>query len=159
MIRNIITVLILLNALIVLEAKADQTIISCTSVDPRSKFELHPGIYLDANKNILCFNVKGWPGYRGNNCVGSGQKIKWNAIVILFDRDGNSLGRDETDFQVSNVSITNEEIRYYMEWGRSGKWLPKQRIQINRLTGDGVDWFVSEHGGQPIKCNGNARKF
>ena len=153
------TALLLAVNLFANEANAAQTIISCSSAVPQAKFELHPSIYLDADQNTLCFNVTSWPGFRGTNCVRSGGQVRWNAIVLMFDKNSESLGRNETDFRVSNVSITNENISYLIEWGRQGNWLPKQRIEINRLTGNGVDWFLTEHGGLSIKCTGSARKF
>lgn len=153
------TVLLLMVNLFASEVNAAQTIITCSSGVPRAKFELHPSIYLDADQNTLCFNVTSWPGFRGTNCVRSGGQARWNAIVLMFDKSGESLGRDETDFRVSNVLVTNENISYLIEWGRYGNWLPKQRIEVNRLTGNGVDWFLTEHGGLPIKCTGSARKF
>jgi len=142
-----------------LPALAAQTSISCSAVDSNAKFELYPSIYINSDQNLLCFNVTDWMGYKGTNCVKDRAQAQWNAIVIMFDKNSESMGRNETDFRVSNVSITNEAIGYFLEWGRSGKWWPKQRIEINRLTGNGVSWFLTEHGGLPIKCTGNARKF
>ena len=151
--------LVLMTIAFSMPVYAGQTAISCTATDSKAKIELYPSIYIDSDQNALCFNVTSWPGYKGSNCVRDRGQVKWNAIVIMFDKNGDSMGRNETDFRASNVSITNEAIGYFLEWGRAGKWFPKQRIEINRLTGNGVDWFLTEHGGLSIKCTGNSHKF
>ncbi|PHM59108.1 hypothetical protein [Xenorhabdus sp. KK7.4] len=109
-----------------------------------------PSLYL-SDPNTLCFDVKGWPEFSGTNCVKNGKSAKWTGLVIVWE-DGESQGRDSTDFRVINPVVTNENIQYRIEWSRGGEWRTMQNVAINRLTGGAVSYFVTEHGGENYQC-------
>ena len=121
-----------------------------------SEGNLWPKFFL--KNNNLCFDVTGWMDYKGNNCLDRLGNAQWKAIVIVM-QNGESQGRDETDFRVKNAKVTDQQIEYSIEWRRDGDWKLLQRVSVNRLTGEGVDWFVDEHGGTPIQCQAKKQKF
>ena len=121
-----------------------------------SEGNLWPKFFL--KNNNLCFDVAGWMDYKGNNCLDRLGNAQWRAIVIIM-QNGESQGRDETEFRVSNAKVTDQQIEYAIEWRRGGAWQLLQRVSVNRLTGEGVDWFVDEHGGTPIQCQARKQKF
>ena len=105
----------------------------------------------------LCFDVKGWPGYGGRNCVQNGQAT-WTGLVIV-NVDGESQGRDTTAFRVRAPVLDQETIEYAIEWRREGDWSPMQRVKINRLSGDAVSYYITQHGGEPYRCSLAQRKL
>lgn len=109
-----------------------------------------PSLYL-SDPNTLCFDVKGWPEFSGTNCVKNGKTAKWTGMVIVWE-DGESQGRDSTNFRVVNPMITDEQIKYRIEWSRDSEWRTMQNVAINRLTGGAVSYFVTEHGGESYQC-------
>ncbi|MGJ0579070.1 hypothetical protein ACR71G_13475 [Xenorhabdus bovienii] len=109
-----------------------------------------PSLYL-SDPNTLCFDVKGWPEFSGTNCVKNGKSAKWIGLVIVFE-DGESHGRDSTNFRVMNPTITDERIEYQIEWSRGDEWRTMQNVAINRLTGGAVSYLINEHGGDSYQC-------
>lgn len=109
-----------------------------------------PEPYL-ANSRTLCFDVKGWPEFSGKNCITNGRDLHWTGLVIVTE-DGESQGRDSTNFRVLKPVINNEQIEYTIEWSRGKDWRPMQHVKIDRLTGAAVSYFVSMHGGESYKC-------
>lgn len=105
-----------------------------------------------SDKGSLCFDVKGWPEYSGQNCVTNGRRISWKGLVIV-NVDGDSQGRDLTSFRIINPVISNERLEYVMEWSRDGIWSPMQHVKINRLSGEAVSYFVTMHGGDSYQCH------
>ncbi len=130
------------------------TVISCAPKTLGTEFRLWPQPYLTSAKQ-LCFNTT---GYVGNSCVKNGGQASWSGVALIF-QNGESFGRDDTDFRVTDVVLSNEAIQYHIEWGRGGKWRTLQRISINRLDGSGVSWLVGEHGGDSLECKAGPMKF
>jgi hypothetical protein len=133
-----------------------QTPIECTP-EPKSISSMWPGIYLSKTKE-LCFDVRGWASFRGQNCVRNGGAIQWQGVVIV-SMDGESQGRDDTTFRVRKPVVTDERLEYVIEWTRSNDWRPMQHVSINRLTGVGVSYFVTMHGGDTMNCHIAAKKL
>lgn len=130
---------------------AAQVRIECKPTDKNSEADLWPEIYLSDSEQ-LCFDVAGMSGYRGNNCVRNGKSTQWHGIAIV-SVNGESQGRDDTDFRVRSAVVTKEQLKYKIEWRRAGlKWQPMQIVEINRLTGQGVSWFLGMHGGESLLC-------
>lgn len=111
-----------------------------------------------SEKGALCFDVKGWSEYSGQNCVKNGGRISWNGLVIV-SMDGESQGRDSTSFRIINPVINDERIEYVMEWTRSSTWQTMQNVKINRLSGEAVSYFVTMHGGDSYQCHLERRKL
>jgi hypothetical protein len=109
-----------------------------------------PSLYL-SNSGDLCFDVKGLPEFSGTNCVGNGKSAHWTGLVIVTE-DGDSRGRDSTNFRVLKPVVTDEQIEYTIEWSRDDKWRPMQHVKINRITGAAVSYFVTMHGGESYQC-------
>lgn len=133
--------------------------IQCESVQKSNAKEsdkLWPDIYLKGNR--LCFNVAGWTDFKGQGCVVNGGTAHWSGVVILF-QEGESLGRDYTEFRAVNVKLTDQLIEYSIEWRRSGSWVLFQRVSIDRLTGGGVNWDVRDHGGTSMECKAVKKKI
>lgn len=126
-----------------------QSLITCTPNE--GKLEMWPEIYISKKKR-LCFDVAGWRGYKGNNCVDNGGNARWSAYVFVT-KNGENAGRTDTLFKVENVIFTDTRIEYQVWWRRHEDWVLQQSIEIDRLTGRGVDWFVDEQGGQSISCS------
>lgn len=126
--------------------------IICKSQDPsHAATSIWPSLYL-LNPRTLCFDVKGWPEFSGTNCVKSGTSAQWTGLVIVTE-DGESRGRDSTNFRVMNPTVADEQIQYTIEWSRGGAWRPMQEVTINRITGDAVSNFVTMRGGESYKCS------
>jgi hypothetical protein len=100
----------------------------------------------------LCFDVKGWQEYSGQNCVLNGGHISWTGLVIVTV-DGKSEGRDSTSFRVIRPIVNKERLEYVIEWSRGGAWKPMQNVKINRLSGEAVSHFINEHGGDSYQCH------
>lgn len=107
---------------------------------------LWPSIYIKDN-NQLCVNTQHFVEFNGKNCYKNGESIYWTGLGLHTLPDGNSAGRDDTEYRIQNGIINNEKISYRVEWGRRGKWYTLARVDLNRLTGEGVDWFTNMHGG------------
>ncbi|MEG0280278.1 MAG: hypothetical protein RR510_12995 [Morganella sp. (in: enterobacteria)] len=125
--------------------------IICESETPRSTgASIWPSLYMQ-DTNTLCFDVKGWPEFSGTNCVKNGKTAKWTGLVIVWE-DGESQGRDSTNFRVVNPVVNDDQIQYRIEWSRGDEWRTMQNVVINRLTGGAVSYFVTEHGGESYQC-------
>jgi hypothetical protein len=109
-----------------------------------------PAPYLSSS-GALCFDVKGWPEFSGKNCVANGKDAHWTGLVIVME-DGESQGRDSTNFRVLKHVINDEQIEYTIEWSRGRNWRPMQHVTINRLTGAAVSYFFNMHGGESYQC-------
>ncbi|UNH37780.1 hypothetical protein [Moellerella wisconsensis] len=116
-----------------------------------------PPFYL-SGQDTLCFDVKGWSEYSGNNCVKNGKTIKWTGLVIVWE-DGESQGRDSTNFRVVSPVINSDSIKYRIEWSRGDEWRTMQNVSVNRLTGGAVSYFVTEHGGENYQCKPAQKAF
>ncbi|WP_275076888.1 hypothetical protein [Providencia rettgeri] len=116
-----------------------------------------PSFYL-SGQDTLCFDLKGWPGYSGNNCVKNGKTSKWTGAIIVWE-DGVSQGRDSTNFRVVSPIINGDSIQYRIEWSRDDEWRTMQHVSVNRLTGDAVSYFVNEHGGESYQCRAAQKAF
>lgn len=119
-------------------------------------FGFYPRIYVKQNQ--LCFDVTRWDAYKGQNCLDAQGNAQWEAIVLLAP-DGNSIGRDDTQFRVRNAEFTPEKIQYIVEWGRNNTWHPLQHMDINRLTVRAIEWAIGEHGGTSLVCQGRGPAF
>ncbi|MCG3462730.1 hypothetical protein L7G72_12855 [Xenorhabdus bovienii] len=125
--------------------------IICENESPEHSItSIWPSLYL-SDPNTLCFDVKGWPEFSGTNCVKNGKSAKWTGLVIVSE-DGESHGRDSTNFRVMNPTITDERIEYQIEWSRGDEWRTMQNVAINRLTGGAVSYLINEHGGDSYQC-------
>ncbi|MBQ0533473.1 hypothetical protein [Providencia huaxiensis] len=116
-----------------------------------------PSFYL-SGQDTLCFDVKGWPEYSGNNCVKNGKTANWTGLVIVWE-DGESQGRDSTNFRVVSPIINSDTISYSIEWSRDNEWRTMQHVSVNRLTGGAVSYFVNEHGGESYQCRASQKAF
>lgn len=126
--------------------------IICESSDSDKQItSIWPSLYLSSS-GALCFDVKGWPDFTGNNCVANGKDAHWTGLVIVME-DGESQGRDSTNFRALQPVINDEQISYTIEWSRGTEWRPMQHVAINRLTGEAVSYFVTMHGGESYKCH------
>lgn len=137
-----------------------QSRIVCDPVNKyaKGKTSIWPEPYL-SEKGLLCFDVTGWTGFDGQNCVfRNGEQAQWGAVVLMAD-DGKSLGRGYTYFRVDKPKVSNELISYRIMWRRSGDWKLSQDIQINRLTGKAISYFTDEHGGESYDCRLEKRKI
>jgi hypothetical protein len=139
--------------------QAQEIVVLCHQTDKKAEFQIWPSIYIGSGGKTLCFNVTGWMDYMGNNCATNAGSMNWSAVVLLMDESGTSMGRDTTFFRAQNIVITDEMLRYNLEWSRDGKWRSRQIIEINRLTGHGVQWFSTEHGGASFTCSGSRKKL
>lgn len=126
------------------------TPIICENTSKNSNTTISPSLYL-SGEDTLCFDVKGWAEYSGTNCVKNGKSASWTGLVIVWE-DGESQGRDSTNFRVVNPTVTDENIAYRIEWSRGDEWQTMQNVEINRLTGVAVSYFVTEHGGETYQC-------
>lgn len=106
----------------------------------------------------LCFDVKGWPEFSGSNCVADGKNTRWTGLVIVME-DSESQGRDSTDFRIVKPIVNENNIACTIEWSRGSGWRPMKRVQINRLTGVAVSYFVVEHGGKTYQCSPCKKAF
>lgn len=118
---------------------------------------IHPAPYL-SESGLLCFDVRNWPNFSGQNCVTNGGRINWSGMVIVYV-DGESEGRDMTNFRVQKPTINNSTISYTVEWTRTDKWEAMQRVEINRLTGRAVSWLIRIHGGETYQCRLEKRRI
>jgi hypothetical protein len=109
-----------------------------------------PAPYI-SDKGLLCFDVKAWPEYAGQNCVADRGRISWKGTVVV-SIDGASQGRDATDFRVVSPVVNRERLEYVIEWKRGSAWRPMQKVAINRLSGEAVSYFVTLHGGESYQC-------
>lgn len=153
-VRNIL----LLGMLLASIANAQERIVCET--DPKGGNSINsiwPTPYLSP-KGQLCFDVKGWPEYKGQNCVANDGQIKWTGLVIV-SMDGESQGRDLTQFRVVKPIVNSERLEYTIEWSRGQPWLPMQNVKINRLSGQAVSYFVTMHGGDSYQCHLERRKL
>jgi len=131
---------------------AAQSAIKC-DMNPPASTHLWPDIYL-SKLGSLCFDMGS-----EKNCVRNGGSIQWSAFTIVMIGD-ESQGRDDTTFRVRNVVVTDERLAYMIEWSRGDKWHVMQRVSINRLTGDGVNYFVDgEQGGDTMRCRATVRQI
>jgi len=131
------------------------TIIKCNE-EKGPEFDLYPKIYISKD-NELCFIVTGWRSYKGQNCVIGGGSASWSAVALLLV-NGKSLGRHNTLYRVRDVTLSDDTIKYLIEWRRSANWKPMQHIQIDRLTGLGFVYHMDIHDGTPISCKGISTK-
>jgi hypothetical protein len=129
-----------------------QTAIKC-EMGAHSSTYFWPEIYL-SKSGALCFDSGS-----DRNCVRNGGSTQWSAFTIVMIGD-ESQGRDDTSFRVRNAVVTDERLAYIIEWSRSNDWHVLQRISINRLTGDGVNFFVNgEQGGDSMHCRAVSKKI
>jgi len=128
-----------------------------SSKEGRPLADIWPVPYL-SEKGALCFDVKTWSGYAGQNCVTNGGHIAWAAVVIV-SVDAESQGRDLTSFRVVKPVVNNDLIQYTLEWSRSGAWAPLQRVKINRLSGDAFSESITRYGGEAFQCHLEKRKL
>jgi hypothetical protein len=134
-----------------------QTLIDCQRGSNSKGAALSTPIYL-SRSGQLCFDVRGLPLFSGKNCAVNGQSIRWSAVKLIFVKD-ESHGRDKTNFRVLSPVITPDRLHYTIEWTRGSKWNVEQIIEINRLTGYGVEYFVGEHGGTSMSCTTMQKKI
>jgi hypothetical protein len=134
-----------------------QSLITCEPMRKSYSEPIWPEPYI-SKAGDLCFNVKGWPEYSGNNCAANDRSAYWKGGILLVI-EGKSKGRDLLDFRVVNPKVTDNHIEYKIEWKRDGDWQTMQNISINRFTGTAVRYFNAEHGGESYKCHGKSRKF
>ncbi|MDM5078366.1 hypothetical protein OB931_18605 [Aeromonas media] len=147
--RGIITVL-----LVVIFPKMANAVmwINCEREDKYDYItSIWPTPYI-SDSGLLCFDVKGWPGYSGSNCAANGKGASWTGLVIV-DEDGESQGRDLTAFRLLKPTFNQDYIKYTIEWSRGNSWRPMQHVEINRLTGVAVSYLMHEHGGEKYQCS------
>ena len=136
-----------------------QSRIVCEPDDKKTNStSIYPEPYF-SKQGELCFDVKGWYEYSGKNCVKNGNDTYWKGFVIVYT-DDESEGRDLTSFRVIKPMITDEQLKYTIEWTRDNKtWKPMQIIHINRLSGQAVSYFLTEHGGESYHCHLEKQKI
>jgi hypothetical protein len=135
-----------------------QSRLACTPVDSaNTTASIWPTPYLQ-NDGSLCFDVTGWRDYAGRNCVRDGGSIAWSGLVIVHV-DGESQGRDSTEFRVVKPIVRPERIAYRIEWRREGDWRPMRDISINRLSGEAVSRSLTGHGSDTFQCRLEQRKL
>ncbi|EJF32552.1 MULTISPECIES: hypothetical protein [Enterobacteriaceae] len=130
---------------------AKPSLIVCEPQDKSSttSSEIWPAPYLDNSQ--LCFNMQ---ADKGSTCVGNGQTTQWMTEAVIVDIGGEPQGRDDTWFRVVQPVVNDKEIAYKIEGSRDQKtWGLVSNVEINRLTGGAVDWFVAEHGGTAYQCH------
>jgi hypothetical protein len=144
--------------LVSLQATASEpSVIVCEPQDSndQSATGIWPSPYLSKDK--LCFNLR---VDAGNECVANGQSTTWFTEAVIVDIDGKPQGRDDTWFRVVRPTITDKKIEYKIEGSRDQKsWGLVSNVTINRLTGQGIDWLIGEHGGISYKCHIEGRKI
>lgn len=153
--KNNIFALALLVSLPVIGS--EPSLIVCKPQDPNdsSAIGLRPSPYLSKDK--LCFDIQ---VDEGDECVGNEQSTSWLTKAVIADIDGVPQGRDDTWFRVVRPTITDKKIEYKIEGSRDNKaWGLVTNVTINRLTGQGIDWLIGEHGGISYKCHTEGRKI
>jgi len=153
--KNKIFALALLVSLPVIGS--EPSLIVCKPQDPNdsSAIGLRPSPYLSKDK--LCFDIR---VDEGDECVGNEQSTSWLTKAVIVDIDGIPQGRDDTWFRVVRPTITDKKIEYKIEGSRDKKaWGLVSNVTINRLTGQGIDWLIGEHGGISYKCHTEGRKI
>ncbi|HEI9728020.1 TPA: hypothetical protein SLN40_004934 [Serratia marcescens] len=153
--KNNIFALALLVSLPVIGS--EPSLIVCKPQDPNdsSAIGLRPSPYLSKDK--LCFDIQ---VDEGDECVGNEQSTSWLTKAVIVDIDGVPQGRDDTWFRVVRPTITDKKIEYKIEGSRDNKaWGLVTNVTINRLTGQGIDWLIGEHGGISYKCHTEGRKI
>jgi hypothetical protein len=136
---------------------SEPSVIVCEPLDAydRSATGIWPSPYLSKDK--LCFNLR---VDAGNECVGNGQSTNWFTEAVIVDINGIPQGRDDTWFRVVRPTINDKKIEYKIEGSRDKKtWGLVSNVTINRLTGQGIDWLIGEHGGISYKCHTEGRKI
>ncbi|MBC3875986.1 hypothetical protein [Undibacterium flavidum] len=128
-----------------------------SSKDDKRITAIWPSPYL-SEKGKLCFEVKSWTEYSGQNCVTHGGKISWKGLVIV-SVDGESQGRNLRSFRVHKPVVNDELIEYTIESSRDKNWEPIQHVRINRLSGEAISYFIKLHGGEPYQCRLEKRKL
>lgn len=136
------------------------TPLSCTDDNAKPnaqiKWSMSPNLYFD--NETLCFDVRGWPDFKGSNCLDKNGNAQWEATTLVVI-NGDSRGRDHRQFRVSNAKVSDTTISYEVEYMQNGKFYPYSRTELNRLTGKGVDWDVEIRGGTSITCTAGKTKF
>lgn len=151
------TCILLLMLIGPLAAASGPTPIVCESQNPndQSATGIWPSPYLSGDK--LCFDIR---VNSGSACVGNGKTTKWLSNAVIVDIDGVNQGRDDTWFRVKKPTIIAERIEYTLEATRDNQnWSTVSRVTINRLSGQAVDWFIGEHGGNSYQCHLEHRKI
>ncbi|MFJ5387311.1 hypothetical protein [Pectobacterium sp. CHL-2024] len=143
---------LLLSLLICLPALASEP--SRIVCEPLNKNDqgatgIWPTPYLSQGK--LCFDMR---VDSGDSCVSNGKKTTWLTGAVIVEIDGIPQGRDDTWFRVVKPAITDKKIEYVIEGSRDKKnWGMVSNVSINRLSGQAVDWFIGEHGGNSYQCH------
>lgn len=119
--------------------------------------EIFPEPYLPGDGRI-CFNVQGWANFSGNNCLRSGEVVRWKAFRLIVV-DGLSYGRNDFEFRALDADLTDSSIKYRIEFRRDGEWRRMQDVAIDRYSGAAVLYFNNEHGGSSFSCELRQRKF
>lgn len=132
-------------------------LIACepASKNDKSATGLWPVPYLSQDK--LCFNMK---AQSGSTCVKNGLSTTWFTEAVIVFVDGESMGRDDTWFKVVRPVINDREIEYKIEASRDKKqWVTMSHVSINRISGQAVDWAITEHGGTSYECHLEGKKI
>jgi|GEM_PF-1274582 len=125
------------------------------SKNDQSATGIWPKPYLLQDK--LCFDMR---VDSGDSCVSNGKTTTWLTGAVIVDIDGIPQGRDDTWFRVVKPAITDKKIEYVIEGSRDKKtWGKVSNVSINRLSGQAVDWFIGEHGGNSYQCHLEGRKI
>lgn len=147
-----------LATLMIVDAAYSQSLISCQSTSKQSTQSIQPEPYI-SQTGALCFNVKSWPGYSGDNCTTTANgTVSWQATILLIV-EGDSKGRDLFYFRVTNATVSDSHISYKIQWRRDEDWQPMQNVTIDRLTGKGIRYFNSDHASEFYKCRAQRKKF
>lgn len=145
----------LLIALPAIASEPSMIVCEAESRNDQSATGIWPRPYLSHDK--LCFDMR---VDSGDTCVGNGKTTTWLTGAVIVEIDGVPQGRDDTWFRVVNPAITDKKIEYVIEGSRDKKtWGTVSHVSINRLSGQAVDWFIGEHGGDSYQCHLEGRKI
>ena len=114
--------------------------------DSAPLFLLEP--YL-SDSGQLCFDVRNWTGYKGQNCVSNRASIQWQATataVTTYPAEKTVM------FRVHRAVVTRERLEYMLESYRGTAWTLIQHVAIDRLAGTGTSDPPGAHQESPFPC-------
>ena len=123
-----------------------RTAICAVSDDSAPSFLLEP--YL-SDADQLCFDVRNWIGYKGQNCVSNGASIQWQttATAIAAHRSEKTV-----KFRVRRAVVTRERLEYMLESSHGTARTLMQHVAIDRLAGTGTSEPPGVHQESPFPC-------
>ena len=98
----------------------------------------------------LCFDVRDWSDYQGNDCAGNGGSIQWQTTAAAITPRGSE--QRTVWFRVRNAVVTRERLAWAIESREGSGWKVMQRIAIDRIAGMGTGDRFSAHTDNPFRC-------